>query len=59
MLPSASCWALGVGVGFGYVFLVAFGFGRSAFAPVSFPLFAGSRSVLLSIAPRGGGFVCP
>ena len=53
--------ALGIGVGFGMVFFVVFGFGRFAFAVVSFALFAGSRSLLVLVlcVPPGGGFVCP
>ena len=31
---------------------------RSAFAVVSFGLVFGSRSVLVLVGPRGGGFVC-
>ena len=38
-------WGLWLG---GLVFCVAFGFGCSAFSAVSFALFAGSRSVLVS-----------
>ena len=59
ILPSASCRVLGNGVGCRWVLRVAFGFGCSAFAVVSISLFAGSRSVLLLVAPCGGGFVCP
>ena len=47
ILDGASCGSLGHGVGCGLVFCVAFGFGYSAFAAVSFSLFAGSRSVLV------------
>ena len=50
---------MGIGFGVGVVYSVAFGFGCSAFAVVSFALFAGSRSVLVLVAPRGGGFVRP
>ena len=50
---------MGLGLGVGLVFFVAFGFVCSAFAAVSFALFAGSRSVSVLAVPRGGGFVCP
>ena len=47
----------GFGVCCGLVFCVAFGSGCSAFVVVSFALFAGARSVLVLLVPRGGGFV--
>ena len=50
---------LGFGVGCGLGFCVAFGFGCSALAVVSFALFAGSRSLLVLLVPPGGGFVRP
>ena len=56
-LSGASCRGLGLGVGCGLVFWVAFGFCCSAFAVVSFAIFAGLRSVLVLVVPRGGGFV--
>ena len=34
------------------------GFGRPAFAAVSFVLVDGARSALVLVGPRGGGFVC-
>ena len=55
----ASCWGLGHRVGCVLAFCVAFGFGCSAFAVVSFALVFGSRSVLVWFVPCGGGYVCP
>ena len=55
ILSSASC--RGLGVGFGPLWRL--GSGCSAFAVVSFALFAGSRPVLVLVAPRGGDFVRP
>ena len=55
IMASAASWGLGVGCG--SVFLRR-GFGFSAFAVVSFALGAGSRPVLVLVAPREGGFVC-
>ena len=48
---------MGLGIGCGVVFLRR-GFVRSACAVVSFGLVLGSRSVLVLVGPRGGGFVC-
>ena len=56
---SAYCRGLGRGDGCVLVFRVAFGFGCSVFAVVSFALFVCSRSVLVLVVPRGGCFVRP